>query len=119
MAEQKMPMVAGKGPSLIREMLVTFKEIEGSLNGMSGAAAEKIKAVCTEQGQAVEPLTSRAYMKTVKAGETSWHCSQMALKLKDSIASGNEAAALETIDKLSAELGELINKTKNFVVRMT
>ncbi|MDR3554290.1 MAG: hypothetical protein P4L55_06015 [Syntrophobacteraceae bacterium] len=119
MTEQAMPNVAGKGPTLIREMLGTFKEVEGSLNGLSSPAAEKIRVLCTEQGREIEPLTSRAYMKTVKAGETAWQCGQMALRLKESIAAGNEAAALETVDKLGAELGGLINKTKNFVVRMT
>jgi hypothetical protein len=119
MADQAMPNVAGKGPSLIREMLVTFKEIDGSLSRLSNGAVEKIKAVCVEKGQEVEPLVTRAYMKTVKAGETAWLCSQMALQLKDSIASGNEAQALETVEKLGSDLGELINKTKNFVVRMT
>jgi len=119
MADPAMPAVAGKGPAFIREMLVTFKDIDVSLNGLSGDAAAKIKTVCSDMGQDVEPLTSRAYMKTVKAGETAWQCSQIALKLKDSVASGNEAEALEAVDKLSAELGGLINKTKNFVVRMT
>jgi hypothetical protein len=119
MAEQAMPNVVGKGPSLVRDMLVTFKEIEGSLNGLPTGAAEKIRGVCLEKGQEVEPLVSRAYMKTVKAGETAWQCSQIALQLKDAIASGNEAAALENVDKLDVQLGDLINKTKNFVVRMT
>jgi hypothetical protein len=119
MADQAMPNVAGKGPSLIREMLATLREIDGSLNLLSNGAAEKIKTVCSEKGQEVEPLVTRAYMKTVKAGETAWQCSQMALQLKDSVASGNEGLALETVDKLGVELGELINKTKNFVVRMT
>lgn len=85
MADKAMPNVAGKGPSLIREMLATFKEIDGSLSGLSNGSADKIKTVCSEKGQEVEPLTSRAYMKTVKAGETAWQCSQMALELKDAI----------------------------------
>lgn len=114
---EAMPNVAGKGPTLIREMLATFKEID--LNGLSGAASGKINALCSEKGQAVEPLVSRAYMKTVKAGETAWQCSQLALQLKDWVASGNEASALQTADKLDAQLSDLINKTKNFVVRMT
>jgi len=119
MASQAMPNVAGKGPSLVREMLATFKELNGSLDKVSTEAAEKIKAICTDKAQEIEPLTSRAYMKTVKAGETAWQCSQMALELKESVGAGNEAAAMETLDKLGVELGDLINKTKNFVVRMT
>ncbi len=119
MSENAMPNVAGKGPSLIREMLATFKDMDASLNGLSSAAAEKIKSLCSEQGQQIEPLVTKAYMKTVKAGETAWQCSRMALELKDFASSGDEAAALETVEKLGAELGDLIHKTKNFVVRMT
>ncbi len=116
---EAMPNVAGKGPTLIREMLATFKEIDGSLNGLSSAASGRIKSLCSEKGQEIEPLVSKAYMKTVKAGETSWECSQLALQIKDSAAAGNEAAALEAVEKLDAELSGLIHKTKNFVVRMT
>ncbi|MDR3569979.1 MAG: hypothetical protein P4L43_18305 [Syntrophobacteraceae bacterium] len=114
-----MPNVAGKGPTLIREMLVTFKEIEGGLNGLSSDASEKIKTLCTDKGKEIEPLVTKAYMKTVKAGETSWQCGQLALQIKESVAAGNEATALEAVEKLNSDLGELIHKTKNFVVRMT
>lgn len=114
---EAMPNVAGKGPTLIREMLATFKEID--LNGLSGAALGKVSAICSEKGQEIEPLVSRAYMKTVKAGETAWQCSRLALQMKDSVAAGNEATAVEAAEKLNAELSDLINKTKNFVVRMT
>ncbi|MGC9196609.1 MAG: hypothetical protein ACP5IL_14330 [Syntrophobacteraceae bacterium] len=114
---EAMPNVAGKGPNLIREMLVTLKEID--LKGLSGAASGKINAVCSDKGQEIEPLVTRAYMKTVKAGETAWQCSQLALELKDSAAAGNEATALEAAGKLEVQLSDLINKTKNFVVRMT
>lgn len=114
---EAMPNVAGKGPTLIREMLATFKEID--LSGLSSAASGKINALCSEKGQEIEPLVTKAYMKTVKAGETSWQCSRLALQIKDSVAAGNEASALEAVDKLNAELGDLIHKTKNFVVRMT
>lgn len=119
MSNQAMPNVAGKGPSLIREMLATIKELDGSFGKIPDGAADQIKSVCTEKAQEIEPLTSRAYMKTVKAGETAWQCSQLALALKESVGSGNEAAALEALGKLSNELDDLINKTKNFVVRMT
>lgn len=118
MADQVMPNVAGKGPSLIREMLATIKEMDGGLSQLSDGAAEKVRVVC-EKAMEMESLVTRAYMKTVKAGEVSWQCSQMALQVKDSIASGSEAQAVETAEKLDAQLGELINKTKNFVVRMT
>ncbi len=116
---EAMPNVAGKGPTLIREMLATFKELDGSLNGLSDTASGKIKAVCSEKGQQIEPLVTKAYMKTVKAGETAWQCSRLAVQLKDSAGAGNEASALEAIGKLDAELSELIHRTKNFVVRMT
>ncbi len=119
MADQAMPNVAGKGPSLIREMLATFKEVDGNLGMVPAGAAEKIKVLCTEKGQEIEPLTSRAYMKTVKAGETAWQCSQLAIELKASVGLGNETAAMATLEKLGTELDGLINKTKNFVVRMT
>ena len=119
MADEKMPNVAGKGPSLIREMLGNFKEIDTALDGLSGEATARIKAVCVDQGLEVEPLVTRAYMKTVKAGETAWQCNQLAIRMKDSIAARNEDEALETADRLATELGDLINKTKNFVVRMT
>lgn len=119
MADQAMPNVAGKGPSLIREMLATFKELDADLGKLSSAAAERIKSTCTQKGLEIEPLTGRAYMKTVKAGETAWQCSQLALGLKDSVSSANEAAAIESLEKLGTILDDLINKTKNFVVRMT
>jgi hypothetical protein len=116
---EAMPNVAGKGPTLIREMLATFKEIEGGLNGLSSGASGKIKALCSEKGQEIEPLVTKAYMKTVKAGETSWQCSRLALQIKEAAAAGNEATALEAAEKLGADLAELIHKIKNFVVRMT
>ncbi|MGC8494013.1 MAG: hypothetical protein ACP5SH_20000 [Syntrophobacteraceae bacterium] len=116
---EAMPNVAGKGPTLIREMLATFKEIEGSLNGLSNNASGRIQTLCSQKGQEMEPLVTKAYMKTVKAGETSWQCGQLALQIKESVAAGNEAAALEAVEKLDTELGDLIHKTKNFVVRMT
>jgi hypothetical protein len=119
MADKAMPNVAGKGPALIREMLEIFKNLDEGLGKLSNGAVEKIRSVVTEQGQEVEPLVSRAYMKTVKAGETAWQCKEMALQLKEMVGAGNEAQAIESAEKLGTELGELINKTKNFVVRMT
>jgi hypothetical protein len=100
-------------------MLAALKEAEGNLGGFSGASAEKIKAVTTQLGQEMEPLVPRAYIRTVKAGEIAWRCNQLALQLKDSIAAKDEGAAVETVDKLGVELGDLINKTKTFVIRMT
>jgi len=119
MADQAMPSVAGKGPAFAREMVATLREIDGSLDGLSSGAAEKVKVLCGEKASEMESLVTRAYMKTVKAGEIAWQCSQMAQQLKASIAAGDEARVVETADKLAAELGDLINKTKNFVVRMT
>ena len=113
MADQAMPNVAGKGPTLMREVLATLKEVGG--NG----AADKIKALCTDRVQEMEPLVTRAYMKTVKAAEVAWECNQMAISLKNSLAAGNQAAAVETAAKLDAALDDLINKIKSFVIRMT
>lgn len=115
MAEQVMPNVAGKGPALMREALATLKEIGAT----QGAATEKLKALCTDRVQEMEPLVSRAYMKTVKAAETAWECNQLAAALKDSVASGNEAVVAETATKLDAAIEDLINKIKSFVIRMT
>lgn len=119
MAEQKMPDVTGKGPSLMREMLAIFKEIEGNLASLSGDAAAKIKTMCEGKAGELDPLLSRAYMKTVKAGEVAWHCKEMARELKDAVSAGNEAGALEILQKLEGELDALIHTTKTFVIRMT
>lgn len=118
MAAQKMPDVTGKGPALGREMLAIFKEIEG-MNGLSGDAMTKIKAVCQAKGGELEGMLSRAYMKTVKAGEVAWHCKELTLELKDAIAAGNEAGALEILQKIETDLGNLIHTAKTFVIRMT
>ena len=119
MAEQSRPNVTGKGPSLVREMLVVFKETEGNLGNLSDGAAEKIKSALSEKGGALEAVIRMAYMKTVKAGETAYDCKQMALELKESIASGNEDNALKILDKLGSDLDGFIRKIKTFVVRMT
>lgn len=118
MAEKKMPDVTGKGPALSREMLAIFKEIDG-MNGLSGDAMTKIKAVCQAKGAEMEAMLGRAYMKTVKAGEVAWQCKELAAELKDAIAAGNEAGALEILEKIETDLGGLIHTAKTFVIRMT
>ncbi|MGQ9920306.1 MAG: hypothetical protein ACUVRZ_03135 [Desulfobacca sp.] len=119
MAEQKMPDVTGKGPALMREMLAIFKELQDKVSGLSADAADQIKTLCNGKGAEMEPLLSRAYMKTVKAGEVAWKCKEMARELAGAVANGNEAAALETLANLQKELDGLIHTTKTFVIRMT
>ncbi len=119
MAEKKMPDVTGKGPSLMREMLAIFKELEGKLDSLSGDAAAQIKALCNGKAGEVEPLLGRAYMKTVKAGEVAWKCKEMARELAEAIDSKDEGAALAKLKDLQQELDGLIHTTKTFVIRMT
>ena len=119
MADQQKPDVTGKGPACIREGLVVFKQIDGQCAALSGAAAEKIKSTLSIKAQEIEPLLSRAYMKTVKAGEIAFGCKQLADELKSSVDRGDESKALEGLDKLGAELDGLTHKVKTFVVRMT
>ncbi len=118
MAEKKMPDVTGKGPALSREMLAIFKEID-SMNGLSPDAMAKIKGICQTKGAEMEALLTRAYMKTVKAGEVSWQCKELAADLKEAIAAGNEAGALEILGKIETDLGALVHTAKTFVIRMT
>lgn len=119
MADQKKPDVTGKGPAFIREALELFKEIDGQCACLSAGAAEKIKSTLSVKGQEIEPLLSRAYMKTVKAGETAYACKELALDLKASVEGASESKALETLNKLGTELDGLTHKVKTFVVRMT
>lgn len=119
MADVKRPPVAGKGPAFIKETLAVFKDITGSLDGFPSASAERIKSTLDAKAQDVEPLLSRAYMKTVKAGETSYDCKLLAEGLQQCVQAGNEADAIENLGKLETELDGLINKVKTFVVRMT
>jgi hypothetical protein len=119
MADQVRPNIVGKGPSLVKEMLTVFKEIERNTGVLSDNASEKIKSVLSEKGQAIESVVRMAYLKTVKAGEIAYDCKQMALELKGSIESGNEDNTLQILDKLGNELDGFIHKIKAFVVRMT
>ncbi len=118
MSDKKMPDVTGKGPALGREMIAVFKEIDG-MNGLSADAMGKIKGVCQAKSGELEGMLTRAYMKTVKAGEVAWQCKELAADLKDAIAAGNEAGALEVLDKIDKDLGNLIHTAKTFVIRMT
>lgn len=119
MSDAKRPDVTGKGPALIREMLGVFKEINERDASLSPELAQRIKTTLLAKGEQIEPLLSRAYMKTVKAGETSWACKELALNLKQSMESCNEAEALAKLDQLEKELDGLTHKVKTFVVRMT
>ncbi len=119
MADQPRPNVTGKGPALIREALEVFNAIDGQCASLSPDAAGQIKAALATKRQEIEPLLTRAYMKTVKAGETAWACKELALQLKQCVEGAQEPQALETLGKLGTELDGLTHKVKTFVVRMT
>ena len=119
MADSQRPDVTGKGPALIREMLAVFKEIDGQCASLSPETAAKIKSTVAAKGQEIEPLLSRAYMKTVKAGEISWGCKELALEVKQQVDACNSEEALGKLENLEKELDGLIHKVKTFVVRMT
>jgi len=119
MAEQPRPDVTGKGPALIRETLEVFKAIDGQCGSLSADAAGTVKSTLAAKAQEIEPLLSRAFMKTVKAGEVAWTCKELAEQLKLSVEIANEAQALETLGKLGTELDGLTHRVKTFVVRMT
>jgi len=119
MADNTMPNVTGKGPALIREALEVFGAIDGQCSGLSTGAGEQIKLTLAAKREAIEPLLSRAYMKTVKAGETAWACKELAEELKRCVEGSQEAQALEALGRLGTELDGLTHKVKTFVVRMT
>ncbi len=119
MADPQKVDVTGKGPAFVRDALAMFKEIDGQCTALSGDTAQKIKSTLASKAQEIEPLLSRAYMKTVKAGETALKCKELAGELKSSVANCDESKALESLDKLGAELDGLTHKVKTFVVRMT
>lgn len=119
MEEHKKPDVTGKGPAFVRETLGVFKEIDGLCASLSTDASEKIKTTLDAKAQEIEPILSRAYMKTVKAGETAYTCKALTEELKQSIENSDEAKALENLDQLQKEMDGLIHKVKTFVVRMT
>ena len=119
MSDKKRPNVTGKGPSLTREMLEIFKEIEGETGNLSDDAAAKITSTLQEKGEQLQKVIKMAYLKTVKAGETAWDCKEMAGELKAAAASGDEAKALDILETLSADLDQFLHKIKTFVVRMT
>jgi hypothetical protein len=103
----------------MRETLAVFKDIAGNLDGLPAASADRIKSSLDTKAQDVEPLLSRAYMKTVKAGEVSYDCKVLAEGLQQCIQAGNETEAMDNLGKLETELDGLIHKVKTFVVRMT
>ncbi|MFH1114937.1 MAG: hypothetical protein V1792_13585 [Pseudomonadota bacterium] len=119
MAEVQRPPVAGKGPAFMRETLAVLKDVAGNLNGFPAASAERIKSTLEAKAEDIEPLLSRAYMKTVKAGETAYDCKVLAEGLQQCVQAGNESDAMESLGKLEGHLDGLIHKVKTFVVRMT
>ncbi len=119
MSDKKRPNVTGKGPSLTREMLEIFKEIEGETGNLSGDAAARITSTLQEKGEELQKVIKMAYLKTVKAGETAWDCKEMAEELKAAAAAGDEAKSLEILETLNADLDQFLHKIKTFVVRMT
>lgn len=119
MTEKKRPNIVGKGPTLLREMIDVFNEIQESSDGLSDELAAKISAVLGEKGAALEKVVKMAYLKTVKAGEIAWDLKEETLNLKETIAAGDEGKATEILGKLDDELDGFIHKIKTFVVRMT
>ncbi|MEW6348579.1 MAG: hypothetical protein AB1646_05920 [Thermodesulfobacteriota bacterium] len=119
MAETSRPDVTGKGPAFIRETLEVFKEINGKCGSLSAQSAEKIQATLGAKAAEIEPILSRAYMKTVKAGETAYSCKELTEGLMQCAANGNEAEAMAKLAELEKEMDGLIHKVKTFVVRMT
>ncbi|MBI5602518.1 MAG: hypothetical protein HY879_04110 [Deltaproteobacteria bacterium] len=119
MTEKSRPNVVGKGPTLTREMLEVFQAIQANSQGLSQEAALLITSQLGERSAELEKIIKMAYLKTVKAGETAWDMKEKALELKDSMTAGDEAKSLEITKDLTAELDQLIHKTKTFVVRMT
>ena len=119
MADKKRPNVVGKGPALIREMVEILKEVEGKMGSLSGDAADKVKTVAVDLRDEIEPIVTRAYVKTVKAGETAWDCKEMSLELKDAVDAGDNDKAKELAENIESTLAEFVNKIKTFVVRMT
>lgn len=113
------PNVTGKGPAFIREALAIFEEIDGQCASLSAEVAEKIKSSLKSTRAEIEPILSRAYMKTVKAGETAYDCKLLAEALKGNVAACKEAEALQNLDDLGKKMEGLIHKVKTFVVRMT
>jgi hypothetical protein len=119
MADKKRPNVVGKGPALIREMVGILKEVEEKLGDLSGEAADKVKFVAVDLRDEIEPIVTRAYVKTVKAGETAWDCKELSLELKAAVDSGDSDKAAEIAGNIESELKAFIEKIKKFVVRMT
>jgi hypothetical protein len=119
MTEKKRPNIVGKGPALSREMIEIFKEIQENSAGVSDDLAGKISAVLGEKGAALEKVVKMAYLKTVKAGEIAWDLKEETLRLKETIAAGDEGKAAELLEKIDGELDGFIHKIKTFVVRMT
>ncbi len=119
MADATRPDVTGKGPAFIREALSAFKEIDGKCGSLSAESAATIKATLSAKAAEIEPILSRAYMKTVKAGETAYDCKVLTDALMQSACNGNEAEAVAKLAQLEKEMDGLIHKVKTFVVRMT
>jgi len=115
MTEKKRPNVTGKGPSLAREIVEVFADILSNSGSMKGMLEDAL----VDRGAQLEKIMKMAYLKTVKAGETTWDLKEMALELKAAVASGDESKAKEILEPMTAEMDQLIHKIKTFVVRMT
>ncbi|MBI5583727.1 MAG: hypothetical protein HY892_07870 [Deltaproteobacteria bacterium] len=119
MTEKSRPDVVGKGPTFTREMLEVFQEIQAKSPELSPGAAEQINSQLGERSTELGKIIKMAYLKTVKAGETTWDMKETALILKETIAAGEEPKSLELLKDLTGALDQFIHKTKTFVVRMT
>lgn len=115
MTRKERPNVTGKGPTLAREMVEVFGQILSNGGSMKGMLESQL----ADRGAQIEKICKMAYLKTVKAGETSWDLKEMTLELKAAVDAGDEAKAKEILTPLTAGLDELIHKIKTFVVRMT
>lgn len=115
MSDKTRPNVVGKGPALCKE----FMDIVGEIAATDGVSAEKIAAPLQAKADELAPILKMAYLKTVKAGELAWDLKEKAAALKDTVAGGDEAAAIAATEDIVPDADHLIHKIKTFVVRMT
>ncbi len=115
MTQKERPNVTGKGPVLAREMVEIFAEILSS----TGSMKDMLESQLADRSAQLQKIGKMAYLKTVKAGETTWDLKEMSLELKAAVSAGDEVKTKEILETLTADLDQLIHKIKTFVVRMT
>jgi hypothetical protein len=119
MSENTRPNVVGKGPSLSREMIDLFNEIQQNASILSADLKNRISTQLSQKGADLEKVIKMAYLKTVKAGETAWDLKEKTIELKNKVASGDEGSIVGIMDDLEAGVDQFLHKIKTFVVRMT